>query len=447
MSIVYWGFEVLACVIDSYILMYFIEHFVSENKKSEKIVQGRIIFFILMTLVGVVSINKGTFYEEFTIGAIFIIYLTYGFLYTKENKKDIFIASAIIYILLGLVNMLVPLGINLLTGIPISLMLNTGDGSVRIIAVLICKIIYYFAIISILHFLKRSSNRLNKREWIMMSGSFLIILMIAVVLFVILRVQPFDEGVAVLILVVDLGLFAILVALYIMLLQLNSAHEKELEYECIMINQKNQKKELEDREKEYEQMQIVRHDIKNYFLITLGILQKGKKEEAIEYLNTLLKEKIETVWEVVDVGDTTLNSVINTKFTMCKKKGISCETAFIGLLKYKNPINLGIIMSNLLDNAMEACEKVTGKTPRIVISCTNQKGYLNICIKNTIAEPVLEKNPLLKTTKQEKTLHGYGLKSIKKLLDEEDGMISQYEKNGWFITHIFLPDVFEENVK
>ena len=229
-----------------------------------------------------------------------------------------------------------------------------------------------------------------------------------------------------------------------MLLQLNTAHERQLEYECIMLNQKSQKKLLEDKEKEYEQLQIVRHDIKNYLGTTLGILQKGNTEEAIEYLNAVLKDKIEFISQVVDVGDATINAVINTKFTICRKKGISCETAFIGELKYKNSINLGIIMSNLLDNAMEACEKILEKEPRIVISCTSQKGYLDICIKNSIDSSVLSNNPALKTTKMEKKLHGSGLKSVKQILKEEDGMMSQYEKNGWFITHVFLPNLSDK---
>ncbi|MSS64134.1 sensor histidine kinase [Velocimicrobium porci] len=440
MSIVYWGFEVLACVIDSYILMYFIEHFVSENKKSEKIVQGRIIFFIFCTLCGMIAVNDNSFLTECVTAIIFVCYLLYGCLCIDGNKKDIFISASVAYILLGLINMLVPLGVNLLMGIPISSMMEPGKGIIRVIVVLICKIVYYFSIISALHFLKRSSNRLQRREWFIMAGSFIVILMIEIALLVIMRTQLFEERIAIFVLIINLGLFAILVGLYLMLLQLNTVHERQLEYECILLSQKSQRQLLEDREKEFEQLQIIRHDIKNYLSTTLGILQKGNTEEAIEYLNSLLKNKVELILEVVDVGDATINAVINTKFTICREKGISCETAFLGELRYKNPLNLGIIISNLLDNAMEACEKMEDKKPRIVISSANQKGYLDICVKNSIETSVLKINPGLRTTKSEKKLHGYGLKSIKQILEEEEGMMTQYEKNGWFITHIFLPN-------
>lgn len=440
MKTVFWGFEILASAIDSYILLYFIEHFVEKQKSDKNIARGRLIFFLLLTMCGVFSINDSSFLAEIGTGIVYLSYLFYGFIYINGNKRDIFLAASIAYILLGLINMLVPLGINLVTGISINFMMEMGTSITRIIVVFICKLVYFFAIITILHSLKRSTIKLDKREWGIMASSFITILMIGIVLFVIVRTQSFDEKISVLIIAVNLGLFVILVALYFMILQLNIAHEKQLEYERIMFNQKNQKKLLEDKEKEYEQSQIIRHDIKNYIYTTIGILQKGNNETAIKYFKTILKEKIETIWEIVDVGDATLNAVINTKFTICRKRGIQCETAFLGDIEYMNTVNLGIIMSNLLDNAMEACEKIINDHPRIVISCSNQKGYMDICIKNTIKNSVLIENPFLKTTKKEKELHGYGLKSIKKILDEEGGMISQYEENGWFITHVFLPN-------
>lgn len=444
MSTFYWIFEGFACIIDSYILIYFIEHFIGKMRTERHVMVGRVAFFLLCSFFGIIALNDKSFSTELCTAFIFLLYLLYGFLYVDGNKKDIFISATMAYILLGIVNMLIPLGINLLTNIPISSMMEIGNSTIRVIVVAICKIIYYFAIILALHFLKCASNRLTMREWIIMAISFVVILIIEISLLVIMRTQLFEKKITAFVLVVNFGLFAILVGLYLMLIQLNKAHEKQLEYECIMLSQETQKMLLEDKEKEFEQIQIIRHDIKNHLSTVLGILQTSKEDgeknkEAIDYLNSLLKNKVELIGDIVDVGNTTINAIINTKFAICKQKGISCETAFIGELKYNNSLNLGIIMSNLLDNAMEACEKILEKEPRIVISCTNQKGYIDICIKNTIGDSVLNKNPLLETTKKEKNLHGYGLKSIKRILEEEDGMMSQYEKNGWFVTHIFLP--------
>lgn len=447
MKTFYWGFEILASAIDSFTLMYFVEHFVGGIRKDRNVIRGRLVFFLLLTVLGVFSINNNFFWAEMGTGIIYLNLLLYGFLYAVGSKREIFIVSSIIYVLLGLINTLVPLVINYLTGKTIASMMDMGSGSTRIMVLFICKIIYFFINILILNLFKHSSFKLNKGEWAVLSGSFSIIMMIVIVLFIIVRTQSFSENIGILIIAVNLGLFALLVALYLMMIQLNKAHEKQLEYERIALNQNNQKKLLEDREKEYEQLQIVRHDIKNYLSTLIGMLQNGKTKEAIEYVNIVLEERIETIWEVVDVGDATLNAVINTKFTICRKKGICCESTIIGNLIFENPVNIGIILSNLLDNAMEACEKMTKNQPRIVISCAIQKGYLDLCVKNTIKESVLEDNPSLKTTKKEKEFHGYGIKSIKKILEEEGGMISQSEKNGWFITHIFLPIKHKRDMK
>ena len=59
-------------------------------------------------------------------------------------------------------------------------------------------------------------------------------------------------------------------------------------------------------------------------------------------------------------------------------------------------------------------------------------------VANQIEKSVLESNPMLITTKKDKTAHGFGVASVKMLAVKYDGMTSFYEKNGQFIADVWL---------
>ena len=89
-----------------------------------------------------------------------------------------------------------------------------------------------------------------------------------------------------------------------------------------------------------------------------------------------------------------------------------------------------------MDNAIEAAEKSAKK--RVCLDVRNKGEYLSVCITNSIDESVLDKNRELKTTKENKKLHGLGLKSVKAVVDKYNGMIQFFEENGEFCCHLLL---------
>ena len=92
-------------------------------------------------------------------------------------------------------------------------------------------------------------------------------------------------------------------------------------------------------------------------------------------------------------------------------------------------------MYNAIDNAIEACEKVKDKY--ILVSITSDEKMLKIIIENT--SPYVEiKDNKIKTTKSDNIRHGYGIKSIKSALKNNDGLISLDYQNGIFICRIIM---------
>ena len=99
-------------------------------------------------------------------------------------------------------------------------------------------------------------------------------------------------------------------------------------------------------------------------------------------------------------------------------------------------MDISIILSNLLDNAIESSLKQEPVNRFIDIQMFKRMGMNNIIIRNYIGTSVLRNNPQLNTTNKDDTGHGYGIKSIKKLVEKYNGDINITEENNYFVVHI-----------
>ena len=92
---------------------------------------------------------------------------------------------------------------------------------------------------------------------------------------------------------------------------------------------------------------------------------------------------------------------------------------------------------NMLDNAIEG---LSGQNEKVIeLAFSNIGVYWNVICKNPVLDSVLTENPDLKTTKNDKQAHGYGVKSMKQIVSSMNGMIEFYESDGCFCCHVALP--------
>lgn len=92
--------------------------------------------------------------------------------------------------------------------------------------------------------------------------------------------------------------------------------------------------------------------------------------------------------------------------------------------------DLVTLFSNLLDNAIEACEKVKGRRVVIVtLRCTGTETLLTV--RNT-SPPVDTALPQLSSTKKDAAAHGYGLKNVCAVLEKYNSEFAFHYNDGWF---------------
>jgi len=218
------------------------------------------------------------------------------------------------------------------------------------------------------------------------------------------------------------------------------AENKDLKYE--LDSYKWQMEEINKQEEEIRQLhqntRKLKHDMRNHLMVMTSYINSGDYENAKNYISEIL-DKLNAVKSYVETGNPLLNHILNDKLELCRQEGIDVK-ADIGKASFEKikGIDFSALFSNAVDNAIE-CEKKESKK-EILIRVYKNKGYDVITVKNRISESVLEKNPELKSTKEDSEKHGYGVNQIKEIAEAYQGMTDFYEEDGFFIVNIFIPE-------
>ncbi|MGN0340806.1 MAG: sensor histidine kinase [Lachnospira sp.] len=188
-------------------------------------------------------------------------------------------------------------------------------------------------------------------------------------------------------------------------------------------------------EQSYENQQILIHDMKNHLNTISNLLSGSEPDNAVEYINSLITSK-ELNTRVRYCSDTRLNAILNRYVQMFDKESIQCNidvcNSDTGFIKSEH---LTSLICNILDNSMEACKNITDASVNIKISQVGSGKSTFISVSNScIEKPVTNKTGEFITTKPDSIHHGYGLKSIKKIVSYYNGNMQAYYDDS---THLF----------
>ncbi|MDE5946936.1 MAG: GHKL domain-containing protein, partial [Oscillospiraceae bacterium] len=216
--------------------------------------------------------------------------------------------------------------------------------------------------------------------------------------------------------------------------------KKNIKEKNIFLMQKQiemQEASIRNLEIKYDETAKIRHDIKNYISCALKLAEQGDNKDLIDYLKELSEDKINTIASYVKTKRKILGAVINSKLGMAERKGFNMQCVILNEMDNIKDIDVGILLANLLDNAIEACDKNSGHS-EIILKIWSDAGYYCLEISNTVETDVLSDNPNLFTNKNNKNLHGVGLKSVKDIVEKYNGMINFRQKADIFYVYISL---------
>lgn len=219
------------------------------------------------------------------------------------------------------------------------------------------------------------------------------------------------------ILVIDMAVYAAVYAV------MKNREKKRLEEELIRQRHAAQERDMEQIKELYGHLQRTRHDEKHHVLLLKSMLEDSRAEEALDYLDRLAGSERMPHADKVFCSNMTANYVINAKAEKMEQKGICFYCIVCGKIEGISDVDLNIILGNLFDNAIEACEKISEKS--ISLSVKRRRQYLVLRMENTAGEDAAELDGReIKTTKKDKEYHGYGLESVKEAAKRYDGRVS-----------------------
>lgn len=205
-----------------------------------------------------------------------------------------------------------------------------------------------------------------------------------------------------------------------------TAEQLRFEQEIAMYKQGNEHRK---------EIQRLNHDMKNLLIGVDGALNAMNTDEAHRMINEYLKRCCDITEKSVAVsGNSALDYIVSAKKAKAEELGITFlyDIAPHGVNIAETDIC--ILLGNILDNAIEACEQLSAKkTIELKMRCIN--GMLYISCKNSTE---LSEVSLI-TTKPDKLHHGFGTVSISKIADKYGGYVNYEIKDSLFVCKIIIP--------
>lgn len=180
------------------------------------------------------------------------------------------------------------------------------------------------------------------------------------------------------------------------------------------------------------------HDFHNHIHAVRRLLEDGDTEGALGYLDELQKPAIGTVrgsW----TGDEAADYLLSQKAETASLYGIQTDFDIV----YPHGTNilgphLVTILGNMMDNAIEAAKDAPPDTRFIDLSIRSVNSLLVMNLANSCARAPVVEGGTLKTQKQDSSIHGWGLKSIRAAAELYDGTVETEYEGGVFRTIVML---------
>lgn len=424
--------EIIAAVLEAFIVLIF-------NINYFKFKNNRYAFMKILISMLILSLWDyfGTLLAETEIFSLMGFILTlfiFSLLYLKGSSFEKLIISITSCSLLALINLPVLYMVSFICNQSVK-DLTTAQGNERIIILFLTKTLYFIVTQLIVYFKQEHTFFFKRNELILVVSNFTITFIISFLLYA-LSIDLWNKIYIYTIIVVFLTILNIIAFSFMKKINLKNA--ETIENELLRFSLEQNSEMIDKIKLQYDNLSAMRHDYVHELTYIQGVLYEKNYKKLEEYLNNKLGAEELKGYNYIFTSNKVIDSVINYKFEIAEQKGISVVCTFTTKIPENLEHDVSIILSNLLDNAIEASESLKSIKPQIILIVSEVAGYYNIMLKNRISNSVITENNQLKTTKSDKQHHGYGIRNIKMLVEMHNGMIDIYEKEGFFIVNTML---------
>lgn len=373
--------------------------------------------------------------KQIVMVSIFAILM---FWYMKISIKKSFILAALYQaMLLSIEYLAYSINVEMFSGHE---MTGTKYDLENVLVILLGKAIVLLCILIIKkQFGKKSIEVLTDTEWlIFLVFPMFTIIIIASMLSYFRYVETSEQT-----MLLFIGAFGMIEMNIVVFYLINDIVERETQlYESriFQLQAKNQAEKYQSISENFDKQKKRTHEYKSQIECVKSLLKKKQYSKLEEYVKEICGT-LDRELDAIDTNNIIVNAILNTKYQEAE------ENEIVFVLKVNDLSELKIedkdivtILSNLLNNAIEACKKCERDRRIMKVKLVNEDGMIKIGVRNTFNGSILYENGEIKSTKLVRAEeHGVGIKNIIEVIEKYDGSYVIKENNQEFYFSIIIP--------
>lgn len=318
---------------------------------------------------------------------------------------------------------------------------NSSDKSLLVFFLsMISKFIYFIMLFLVWRFSKKKkyTYKVGWYGWTVLITPICMLTIIALLMYI-CAVEPISSRQEQIVLCISVISVIVIIISFIIYNQIQKTYEKNLLTKLDLQHEQMEADYYKSLLRQDESQKILMHDIRKHIMTLQDLLGNNQIDLAQTYVARLSSSK-DLREHIVFSNDHRINVILNRYVTRFDEAGIRYNFDIRrDCLQSVSTDDCTVLLCNMLDNAFEACSEMKGeKTIELRMhfqedTFTSIISMSNDCIYNSSLKD-------LKTTKKDKEYHGYGIRSMKKVIRKYNGDIDLYysEEDKRFHTVIYL---------
>lgn len=215
-------------------------------------------------------------------------------------------------------------------------------------------------------------------------------------------------------------------------------NQRFLEMQILLQKEYDTAKYFDALHKQDEKQKILIHDIRKHLLSIAELNEKNETEKIAAYINQIVQSS--DLRDSVRVCDNNLlNTIIFRVKQRCRETGTSLITDIrTRCIDFLSEYDITALFSNLLDNAMDAAKNIPNSYIELNVTPHNSKAVIITMINSCKGDPFVGKHRRLISTKKNPWRHGYGMKSVQRVIHKYKGNSRLYYDAANFTFHTVI---------
>ena len=315
-------------------------------------------------------------------------------------------------------------------GTPVSALLDTGFLNAffsvfifRLVISLIIKAVNAVTMFFMYKGLRKIEHTFTDRYWGLFDIGIFVCLLVGMTFAMLYSQTDGDSSTGALFFILSLSFFIMSMIIIYLFTEICSGFRRDKKLYMLESGYSALQEKIALQNQSAEKLKKIRHDIKNHLINASTLIESGRTDRAAELLHKAADDVEKTTFQLEQTtGNDVADAIIISKSAVCESRNIVFRYQTEDLKNIQMDIlDLSSLISNMIDNAIEAAEKT--EAPFIELNIFKYNAYLAICVENSYLDNRIIKRTAdrLASTKTDSLQHGYGSQIIKDIALKYNG--------------------------